>query len=266
MSATSIACPSCRDGGRGRCSGRTSSSSCACGSRASGTPQGVTRVAARRVVRLAAAVRVVHRVHRHAARLRALAAVARAARLAQLDQLVLGVAEHADRGAAVHQHHPHLARGQPQRRVACPPSPPAGSTCRRERPSWPPRPGVELHVVDGRTGRDVRERQASSPARCPRPGRTTPSSPTADPRRARGCSASRRPRSGAARCAPSGSGRTRSRRPSPARRPCVRLKSILRYLRLAPPPRWREVTRPWALRPPDFVSPSVSDFSGSFPS
>src|SRR5829696_3849192 len=42
-----------------------------------------------------------------------------------------------------------------------------------------------------------------------------------------------------------------------------RLKSILRYLRLAPPPRWREVTRPWALRPPDFFRPSVSDFSGS---
>src|ERR671917_260810 len=42
-----------------------------------------------------------------------------------------------------------------------------------------------------------------------------------------------------------------------------RLKSILRYLRLAPPPRWREVTRPCVLRPPDLVSPSVSDFSGS---
>ena len=42
-----------------------------------------------------------------------------------------------------------------------------------------------------------------------------------------------------------------------------RLKSIFRYLRLAPPPRWREVTRPWALRPPDFLSPSVSDLSGS---
>src|SRR3954453_921333 len=43
----------------------------------------------------------------------------------------------------------------------------------------------------------------------------------------------------------------------------VRLKSILRYLRLAPPPRWRAVTRPRELRPPDFVRPSVSDFSGS---
>src|SRR5918911_5511010 len=43
-----------------------------------------------------------------------------------------------------------------------------------------------------------------------------------------------------------------------------RLKSILRYRRLAPPPRWREVMRPRELRPPDFVSPSVSAFSGSF--
>src|ERR1700736_2467057 len=42
-----------------------------------------------------------------------------------------------------------------------------------------------------------------------------------------------------------------------------RLKSILRYNRLAPPPRWREVLRPLTLRPPDFFSPSVSDFSGS---
>src|SRR3954447_9463815 len=42
-----------------------------------------------------------------------------------------------------------------------------------------------------------------------------------------------------------------------------RLKSILRYSRLAPPPRWREVLRPCVLRPPDFFRPSVRDFSGS---
>src|SRR5689334_24969431 len=41
-----------------------------------------------------------------------------------------------------------------------------------------------------------------------------------------------------------------------------RLKSITRYRRLAPPPRWRDVLRPLALRPPDFFRPSVSDFSG----
>src|SRR5918998_3163263 len=43
-----------------------------------------------------------------------------------------------------------------------------------------------------------------------------------------------------------------------------RLKSILRYRRLAPPPRWREVLRPLALRPPDFFRPSVRPFSGRF--
>src|SRR5215213_5001095 len=42
-----------------------------------------------------------------------------------------------------------------------------------------------------------------------------------------------------------------------------RLKSTLRYSRLAPPPRWRAVLRPWALRPPDFVRPSTRVFSGS---
>src|SRR3954454_9829839 len=45
----------------------------------------------------------------------------------------------------------------------------------------------------------------------------------------------------------------------PSRR---RLKSTLRYRRLAPPPRWRDVLRPLALRPPDFLSPSTRVFSG----
>src|ERR687889_835374 len=43
----------------------------------------------------------------------------------------------------------------------------------------------------------------------------------------------------------------------------VRLKSILRYSRLAPPPRWRAVLRPSALRPPDFLRPSTRVRSGS---
>src|SRR2546421_11910779 len=46
----------------------------------------------------------------------------------------------------------------------------------------------------------------------------------------------------------------------PSRR---RLKSTLRYRRLAPPPRWRDVLRPLTLRPPDFLRPSTSVFSGS---
>src|SRR6185295_296050 len=58
---------------------------------------GGDRVAARRVVRLAAAVRVVDRVHRDAASLRTLALVAVAAGLADLDVLMLGVGEIAHR-------------------------------------------------------------------------------------------------------------------------------------------------------------------------
>src|SRR3954447_18080827 len=42
-----------------------------------------------------------------------------------------------------------------------------------------------------------------------------------------------------------------------------RLKSTLRYRRLAPRPRWREVLRPLALRPPDFLRPSTNVRSGS---
>src|SRR3954453_4641235 len=42
-----------------------------------------------------------------------------------------------------------------------------------------------------------------------------------------------------------------------------RLKSILRYRRLAPPPRWRAVLRPFKLRPPLFFSPSTRLFSNS---
>jgi hypothetical protein len=45
----------------------------------------------------------------------------------------------------------------------------------------------------------------------------------------------------------------------------VRLKSIRRYRRLAPPPRWRAVTRPFELRPPDELLPLVSPLFGSAP-
>src|SRR5260370_37519303 len=44
----------------------------------------------------------------------------------------------------------------------------------------------------------------------------------------------------------------------------VRLKSIRRYIRLWPPPRKREVTMPWLLRPPFFGSGTHSDFAGFF--
>src|ERR1700761_3988656 len=41
-----------------------------------------------------------------------------------------------------------------------------------------------------------------------------------------------------------------------------RLKSIMRYRRLAPPPRKRTATRPPPPRPPDLVRPWTRDFSG----
>src|SRR3712207_2126595 len=80
-----------------------------------GHAPGRLRVVAQRRGALATAVRVVHRVHGRAARLRAHAHVALAAGLAHRHVLVVGVADDADRGAALRAHHPHLARGQAQR-------------------------------------------------------------------------------------------------------------------------------------------------------
>src|SRR4051812_37481960 len=42
----------------------------------------------------------------------------------------------------------------------------------------------------------------------------------------------------------------------------VRLKSMMRYCCLWPPPRWRAVLRPYALRPPVLGLGASSDFSG----
>src|SRR5690606_19544649 len=44
----------------------------------------------------------------------------------------------------------------------------------------------------------------------------------------------------------------------------LRLKSMIRYFCLCPPPRRRVVMRPWWLRPPDLLIVSVSPFSGPF--
>ena len=44
----------------------------------------------------------------------------------------------------------------------------------------------------------------------------------------------------------------------------TRLKSMMRYRRLCPPPWWRVVMRPLLFRPPVFLSGSRSDFSGAF--
>src|SRR5256885_1777852 len=42
----------------------------------------------------------------------------------------------------------------------------------------------------------------------------------------------------------------------------VRLKSMMRYWRLWPPPRWRAVLRPWAFRPPVLGLGASSERSG----
>ena len=84
---------------------------------------------------------------------------------------------------------------------------------------------------------------------CRRPAPDCTVMPDPQPLRARGCSASRRRRSAAARCRRSGWGRTRCARPSPGSPSLRRLKSIFRYSRLAPPPRWREVLRPRGVAP-----------------
>ena len=43
-----------------------------------------------------------------------------------------------------------------------------------------------------------------------------------------------------------------------------RLKSMMRYIRLCPPPRKRTQTIPWLLRPPDLRKGRSNDFSGFF--
>src|SRR5579862_9783004 len=42
----------------------------------------------------------------------------------------------------------------------------------------------------------------------------------------------------------------------------LRLKSMMRYFCLCPPPMWREVSRPWLFRPPVFLMVWTSFFSG----
>src|SRR3954469_7398753 len=81
-------------------------------------PPGSHRMAAGGGRALAAAVGMVDRVHGRAAVLRPTAEVAVAAGLAYLHVLVVGVGERPDGGAALRPDHPHLARGQAQRRHA----------------------------------------------------------------------------------------------------------------------------------------------------
>ena len=168
---------------------------------------------------LAAAVRVVDRVHRGAAHRRALAQPARATGLAAGLVLVRRVARprRSSRGRS-------RGRGGARRRAGAgaPGRPPWRPAARSRRPSAP----------SSRPGRAAARRRAPScRSGSPSSGRQLPDldvgvgaglhrRPDLQPLPARGCRPSRRPRSAAARCAPSGWGRTRSRRPWPARRPC----------------------------------------------
>ena len=92
-----------------------------------------------------------------------------------------------------------------------------------ERPSWPPRPGWSSTLWTSGADRHVGQRQRVAD-RDVGAGARLHGHP--DPQAVRGedVAPSRRRRSAAARCTPSGSGRTRSRRPWPARRPCGALE------------------------------------------
>src|ERR1051325_6235478 len=82
-----------------------------------GLARGVDRVATTGGLALTTAVRVVDRVHGHTADGRALALPPHAAGLAPVDVRLVGVADLADGGAAVHVDAADLARGHAQRRV-----------------------------------------------------------------------------------------------------------------------------------------------------
>src|SRR3954451_4414667 len=107
---------------------------------------------------LATAVRVVDRVHRRAARLRALAQVTRAAGLADSDVLVVGVANGADGRTAVRRDQSHLTGVEAQRcrtgLLRDELDGAAGGAAELAAAA-----GLQLHVVDDRTRRDVGERE-----------------------------------------------------------------------------------------------------------
>ena len=209
-----VSASSCRACGGGRSAGRSPSPA----GTALGLARGVDRVATTGGLALATTVRVVDRVHRHTADGRALALPAHAAGLAPVDVRLLGVADLADGGAAADVDVADLAGGirswayGPSLATSCTLAP-------AERAILAPPPGrSSIAWIDG-TDRDVAQRQGVARldvglrAGLDRVALLAGAS-------GRGCSASRRPRSAAARCARCGSGRTRCERPWPARRPC----------------------------------------------
>ena len=146
-------------------------------------------------------------------------------------------------------HQPHLARAQPQRDVLAFLRHDLRARARRAR-HLAALADLELDVVHRRCRAGSRSSGSALPEPHVRARARHDRVAHREPLAGAGCSASRRPRTPRARCAPSGSDRTRSRAPCRPRRTCSRLKSITRYIRLCPPPRRRIAMWPWLSRPP----------------
>ena len=176
------------------------------------------RRAARGGARFTAAVRMVDRVHRDTAHRRALAHVALAAGFA--DRL----RSRARRCRADRSSRGRRSGSCALRPRACGPArtrlpwPSAAPTTPALRTSLPPSPGrssmLWITVPSG-----MFESGSALPILMSAFSPDSTTSPTFEAERARGCSASRRRGSGAARCGPSGWDRTRSPRPWPESRP-----------------------------------------------
>ena len=226
-----------------------------------GLAVGVGRVAAAGSPALTTAVRVVDRVHHDAADGRAHALPAAAAGLADVDDVVLGVADLRRRWRGSPPAPAGSRRRAAAARPSCPPWPGAGPVSRRSGPSWRRRRGA------------ARSACTSVPTGMLRSGSALPglmsafspdsrTSPTFRPGRGQDVALLAvevvQPRD-AGDC---GWGRTRSRRPWQARRPsCAGSRSPGSFC-LCPPPWWRVVMRPWALRPAFLGLGLVRDLSG----
>src|SRR5438552_13997506 len=112
---------------------------------------------AARGLALAAAMRVIDRVHRDAAHRRLAAEPAVPAGLADDDVLMIRVRHRADRRAAFGAHHPHLARGHPQQRIALIAADQLDISAGRAG-DLTPLARLHLDIVDDRAGRDVAQR------------------------------------------------------------------------------------------------------------
>ena len=176
-------------------------------------------------------------------------------------QLVLGVADHADRRQAGAVHQPDFGRAADEASRTRLPWPTTCADIPADRAICPPLPGLSSMLCTS-VPSGISRSGSALPMRTSEPGPDDDRVADGQPLRDEGCSASRRPRTRRARYAPTGSDRTRCARPWPAWPNLLRLKSMMRYCRLCPPPRRRIEMWPWLSRPPDLVSGSTSDFSG----